>query len=190
MSTCYDAREDRPKQTLTRGASNSIRGCQCGSVRPSLASPWLHSGSPGGSSSGTERPASLVAGERDDGRLGAASRRAFSSRLPRHEEPTIRWPVRRQARLQRGLQGCAVCGRAGPRRHTCPWLERLRHDELRALLARIAQEPMSTKKPLSAAACARHTSNTGRQSWPMAWAMRWEGALGATARCWAAGLAH
>ena len=74
--------------------------------------------------------------------------------------------------------------------HTCPWLERLRHDELRALLARIAHEPMSMKKLRSAAACARHTSKTGRQSWPVAWSARWAGALRAMVRCWAAGLAH
>ena len=74
--------------------------------------------------------------------------------------------------------------------HRNPWLETLGHDELRALLARIGHEPMSTKKPLSAAGCARHTSNTSRQSRLMAWVVRWEGVLGATARCWAAGLAH
>ena len=74
--------------------------------------------------------------------------------------------------------------------HSSPWLERLAHDELRALLARIGHEPRSTKKLRSATACARHTSIAGRQSRPVTWATRWAGALGATVRCWAAGLAH
>ena len=73
--------------------------------------------------------------------------------------------------------------------HSNPWYERLREDELRALSSSPRSLSMSTKKPLSAATCARHTSNTSRQSRPMAWAMRWEGALGTTVRCWAAGLA-